>query len=316
MHTISERLAAGGTLLLDGATGTELERRGAPMSEAAWCALATEAAPEVLRGVHEDYLRAGADIITANTYASSLIMLGAGGMEEKFEPLNRQAVAVAREARERVAGERPVAVAGSISNMMPMVPGAARVDTARLLPLDEAEAAFRAQADVLADAGVDLLLLEMHYRPEYLDRSIRAALATGLPVWVGSSVRWSEGAGPRRVLGFMQEQDLPFDEIVDVLVGAGPVQVLGVMHSNVSVTGPALEVLRKRWTGPLMAYPDSGHFEMPHWAFVDVVEPAALAREASAWLDAGVQVLGGCCGLGVEHVKALRALLDEHPAGG
>lgn len=315
MDHLRARLAAGDVLLLDGATGTELERRGAPMSEHAWCALATEAAPDILRGVHEDYIRAGADVITANTFATSRVMLAAGGLAKKVGPLNRRSVEIALDARERAARGRPVAVAGSISHMMPMVGGTARLDPARMTPLDEAEASYREQAALLAGAGVDLILLEMQYRPAYLARSIRAARETGLPVWVGTSARFA-APDDRRVLSFAVEEEVPLADVVHAVLAAGADDVIGVMHTNASVIGPALDILRARYAGPLMAYPDSGYFEMPRWRFVDVIDPPALAAAARGWLDQGVQVVGGCCGLGVEHVRALRALLDARGCGG
>ena len=317
MQTMRRRLVSGQVLLLDGATGTELERRNAPMSEHAWCALATETAPDILRAVHEDYIRAGADIITANTYASSRIMLGAGGMADKVEPLNRRAVEIALEARERAAEGRPVAVAGSISNMMPMVPHEARIDTARMPTPKAAEASYREQAQLLKQAGVDLILLEMHYRPEYLKRSIRAPRDTGLPVWVGTSARRdAKSTGSGRILGFAVEEDLPFEKVVDAVLSAGANEVIGVMHTNVSITGAALDIVGERYGGPLMAYPDSGYFEMPNWKFADVIAPAALAEEARGWIAQGAQIIGGCCGTGVEHIVALREMLDRRAAGG
>ncbi len=309
--SLRTRLARGEVLLLDGATGTELERRGASMNEQAWCALATETSPEILRAVHEDYIRAGADIITANTYASSRIMLTAAGLADRVAPLNRAAVEIAREARERAADGRDVAIAGSISNMMPMVNGAARVDTARLTPLDEAEASYREQAELLAEAGVDLLLLEMQYRPAYLARCIRAARTTGLPVWVGTSARAVGEGLDARLMSFAVEENIPFEKVVDAVLRAGADEVIGVMHTNASITSMALDVVGERYGGALMAYPDSGFFEMPSWRFVDVISPAALAREARGWVAQGAQVIGGCCGLGVEHIAALRAMLDE-----
>jgi len=230
------------------------------------------------------------------------------------EKLNRGSVAIAREARERAAGGRPVAVAGSISNMMHMVAGAARVDPKRFTPLDQAEASFREQANLLAEAGVDLLLLEMLYRPEYLMRCIRAARETGLPVWVGTSARYGEHPDGRPngvVLSFAAEADIPFDEVIDAVLDAGASEVIGVMHTSVNVTRDALAILRKRWHGPMMAYPDSGFFEMPAWRFVDIITPDALAAEASIWIEQGAQVVGGCCGLGVEHIAALRRMLAE-----
>ena len=86
------------TVILDGATGTELQRRGAPMDDDAWCAVATATHPDQLRAIHEDYIRAGADIVTANTFASARHLLERAGIGERTAELQRLAVRLAREA--------------------------------------------------------------------------------------------------------------------------------------------------------------------------------------------------------------------------
>ena len=78
------------------------------------------------------------------------------------------------------------------------------------------------------------------------------------------------------------------------------------MHTPADIIDEGIAILRRRYDGPLMAYPDSGYFRMPHWKFEDVIEPDALVRFARSWVDAGVQIFGGCCGLSPAHVAALR----------
>ena len=97
MHAIQRKLATGETIILDGATGTELQRRGAPMNDDAWCAVATASHPELLRAIHEDYIRAGADIVTANTFASARHLLERAGIGER----TRRAAAAGGAARAR-----------------------------------------------------------------------------------------------------------------------------------------------------------------------------------------------------------------------
>ena len=109
------RIVAGGTVLLDGGTGTELERRGVPMNERAWCGDAILGHADRLREIHEDYIRAGAEVIITNTFATARHCLEPIGLGGDVERANRVAVEVAREARERVA-DHDVAVAGSISD--------------------------------------------------------------------------------------------------------------------------------------------------------------------------------------------------------
>jgi len=184
MTDISQRLRDGAVLLLDGATGTELERRGADMNDAAWCALATLSAPDLLRTIHEDYIRAGADVITANTYASSRLMLEAAGCAERTGEIVIKAVEIALRARDGAAAGRDVVVAGSLSHMNPMKEGTDGLERRRFAAAHDAKQAFEEMAGLLAEAGCDLIILEMMYDPDLAPMAIAAAMATGLPVWV------------------------------------------------------------------------------------------------------------------------------------
>jgi homocysteine S-methyltransferase len=304
MDELERELSAGGVVLLDGATGTELERRGAAMHDGAWCAMATSTHPDLLREVHRDYIDAGARVIIANTFSSSRNMLEPAGLEAHFESLNRDAVRIAREAREAEGAGEHVAVAGSISHQVPILDRDTPGQRREVPPPAVAEARFQEMAALLADAGVDLLIMEMMSDPVLAVPAIRAARATGLPVWVGFSVR----AGERGELLSYSRPDLTAQEMLKQIPLEG-IRVAGIMHSYVSATTPALALLRQHFDGILMAYPDSGFFRMPHWQFVDIIEPEALVDEARAWLDDGVQIVGGCCGLGIEHIQALASAL-------
>jgi homocysteine S-methyltransferase len=208
----------------------------------------------------------------------------------------RAAVEAALRARDRAAGARAIVVAGSLSHMAPVA------DSGEAAPADtELLAAFREVAAALAASGCDLILLEMMYHPQRMPLAIRAALETGLPVWLGLSARLGEDG---RLLSYTEAETVPFADIV-ALMPQGGIDVTGVMHSSASATDPALEAVRRGFSGPLMAYPESGYFEMPHWRFVDVMSPEAFVGHCRRWSQAGVQVLGGCCGLGVEHIQAL-----------
>ncbi len=302
LQAIERDLEAGKIIVIDGATGTELERRGAAMHDAAWCAMATVTNPELLRGVHEDYIRAGARVITANTFSTNRNMLDPAGLGPQFEELNRRAVELAREARDRTGSGRQVAVAGSMSHQVPVLGGADERDAQAVPAPDVAEANFREMAELLAASGVDLILMEMMSDPELASPAIAAAVATGLPVWVGFSVRAGECAAPVAYA----RPSLSAAEMLDTISLDG-VRVAGVMHSDVAMIPPTIELLRHRWSGPLMAYPDSGYFKMPHWQFVDIIPVEDFLAHSQQWIATGVQIVGGCCGLGVEHIKALSA---------
>ena len=109
---LDDKLAAGDAIVLDGATGTEIARLGGEMNPAAWCAVANRDHPDTVRRVHESYLEAGADVVTTNTFATCRHVLEGAGLGDETEAINRRAVELAREARDRVAPDRPVAIGG------------------------------------------------------------------------------------------------------------------------------------------------------------------------------------------------------------
>ena len=111
------KLEAGGIVLLDGGTGSELQRRGVPMSHAAWSGAAVQTHPDTVREVHRDYIAAGAEVIITNTFGTARFTLEAAGLGPAFESINRRAVSLALEARDHA--RRDVAIGGSISNLPP-----------------------------------------------------------------------------------------------------------------------------------------------------------------------------------------------------
>ena len=140
--------------------------------------------PDVVRAVHEDYLRAGAEILITNTFGTSRHVLTAAGLGDRVEELNRRSVELAREARDRVAPDYPVWIAGSISSFVPSGDYHRR-------PAREAErTSYREQAELLAEAGADLLALEMIRDIDQGQVIVEAAVATGLPVWAGVTCRF------------------------------------------------------------------------------------------------------------------------------
>lgn len=297
---MESRLQDGEIVLLDGGTGTELEKRGAVMDPAAWCGPATLDNAEVLKDIHLDYISSGADIITTNTYASSRLMLEPAGCGDRFEEINRAAVTAAHEARD-LSGRADVLVAGSLSHMCPIAAGTDRADADREPPVEVMREAFGELAMLLRDTGCDLILLEMMYCPRRVPLAFEAALATGLPVWAGFSARRDERG---EVVGFGRDACVPLADILSVLEW-GEVEAAGLMHTAADVVADAISVLRERYPGMLMAYPDSGYFRMPNWQFDDIIEPEALVGFARGWVDNGVQILGGCCGLSPDHIAAL-----------
>ena len=152
-------LRAGDIVTLDGATGTELQRRGVPMDPASWSGRATLGNDRVLQAIHGDYIRAGARVVTANTFAASPLLLKAAGLAHRSGEIIERAVAAARAARDSTPGAQDVVVAGSLSHMVPVAAGTAVVDPGRVPSPAEIGDALHAVAAGLKDAGCELIIL-------------------------------------------------------------------------------------------------------------------------------------------------------------
>ncbi len=297
---LKRRLSDGSIVVLDGATGTELQRRGVAMDPAAWCGPASLDNEKLLSEIHADYIAAGAEVITANTFASSRLMLSPAGFGDQVEEINRRAVEAALRARDGASNADEVVVAGSLSHMVPVARGTDVVDPGQVPDEPAMADAFQELAQTLANAGCELIILEMMYHPARIRLALEAALTTGLPIWFGISVR--RGADGR-VISFHQAEDLSLDEVTRLIPEKG-VDAAGIMHSGADLVTDALTSVRRHFDGSLMAYPDSGYFEMPDWRFVDIISPDRFETFCRDWISCGVQIIGGCCGLTVEHVKA------------
>ncbi len=305
---IAEKLETGGPIIIDGGTGTDLEKRGAKMVGAAWCAYATRTSPDVLRQVHEDYIAAGAEVIAANTYATTLPMIEAAGGDEKvWEDLTVQSMEIAHAAAK--AADGPVAVAGSFSVMRPMTPGGDRPLEGYGYDETREREIVAKQAALLKDLGADLLMMEMMRGNELSVWTVEAAQATGLPVWNGIATVTNDAGD---VVSF-HDNKTPWAEWAPRLLTAGG-DVAGIMHTLMNDMAPSLDALRADWSGPLMAYPESGYFTMPHWQFGDMT-PEEFAAACHAWVESGIQIVGGCCGVSVEHIAALKDALPSHVGG-
>jgi homocysteine S-methyltransferase len=294
--TLQDRMARGGVVILDGAMGTELQRRGVPMDGIAWSAAALATHPDTVREVHEDYLRAGAEVLITNSFAASRHVLAATGHGERVAELNRRSVALAREAIANVAGNRPVWVAGSISTFVPWGDNRHRPP-----PADE-RASYREQAELLAEAGADLLALEMLRDIDQACTIVEAAAATGLPFWLGFTCRLGEDGQTVLLRGRDEERSL-LDCLAPVLA-AGPCSAVAVMHCETEACGRALDIVMEHWNGPVACYPECGEWENPDWRFGDLA-PDAFATAAEGWAERGVRIIGGCCGIAPEHIAAL-----------
>ena len=294
---IMARLAGGGRVVLDGGVGTEAQRRGVPLR--AWAALAAVEHPEVLLALHADYIEAGADIISANTFGCSDARLREFGMHGREEELNHAAVALALRARAQADAGRSVLVAGSMTTVGHRGPDG---DTTSA---PEDEQSLASQAGALATAGVDLIIVEMLANVAHANVELAAAASAGVPLWAGFSCRLND-AGEVTLLGELSER---FEDSLR-RIDLPRVDVAMVMHTSAADVGPALEALRSVWSGPVGAYPHGGRWARPEWEFAPDFTPEALASSAVGWVAKGCQLVGGCCGTGPEHIAALREVVD------
>ena len=294
----NETLASGDLLLIDGAMGTELEKRGVTMSETSWSGASLIENPDAIVAVHEDYIRAGAQVIITNTFAVSPYMLEKQGYGDSVDATISGAVDLARRARDACGVE--VAIAGSIANSS--VRNHPRDPQDRLPPHETMVANARRMAEALAKGGCDFIALEMMQEDRMAPAALEGAKQVGLPVWLGVSAAWNES---RDALVGCAFPDVSFDAILESLLPLKP-DVVSVMHTDIDATGPALEQVAKEWDGVLGVYPNSGYFTAPNWNFVDIISPDDLVKQARTWVDQGVTILGGCCGLGPDHIAALR----------
>ena len=325
---IEEKLRKNKIVILDGATGTELERRGVPMHGKVWSAEALFSHPEIVQTIHEDYIHAGADIVTVNSFSAARHMLIAAALTGEFARLNKDAVRLALQARDRVA-DRPVAIAGSIA------PTTFCTDPDKCYPpLSEAYLWYEEQASLLAESGVDLLIVEMIEDIIQGSLAVRAAAATGLPVWLGFSCQ-------RNAAGsiMLWERNDTLEDGINAIAPLGGSAAF-IMHTEIEDATDAFQILRQNWTNDLATYSvkagmknkklkrrtthdielspshlsrssglgiyaHSGLFVMPSWQFNDIVSPSAYADQAEKWIQMGARIIGGCCGIGPDHIREL-----------
>ncbi len=284
----------GAPVIIDGGMGTELEKSGVPMDSKVWSSRSVLSHPDAVLQVHETFITAGAEVIIANTFAAARHMLEPGGLGDFVKEINLNAVKLAQRARDNVAQES-VAIAGSFCEWTP-------TDDPRWHTPEAVGRSTREQAEIMAEAGVDIFALEMCEQIEFSVAALDAILEFGLPIWIGMSARTHQGCSALSVFDY---EALDFESLVKGLAGY-PSMMMNVMHTPVADVKEALGIVKRYWDGPVGIYPESGHFSMPNWQFVDVIKPDEFARVAQQWIDSGVRMVGGCCGLGPEHIAALR----------
>jgi methionine synthase I (cobalamin-dependent) len=281
-------------LILDGATGTELNRRGVDTGLPLWSAnaLLNDHDAEILRQVHEDYLRAGADIITTNTFRTHRRALAPSGNAGRALELTRCAVDIARAAINNVKSDAPKFIAGSISTLEDCY----RPD---LVPPDEQlHAEHSERIRHLIECGVDFILIETINTIREAAIMAELASTTGTPVVVSFACNREGKILSGETLTDAARQLLPLGiSVIGVNCGPAP-----------DLAKPLAEL--KQACGadfPLIAYGNIGYAdEEMGWVNTDSEDPNAYCEHASHW---PVKIVGGCCGTTPAHISALKLTL-------
>ena len=304
-----KRLTQPKPILLDGAIGTELERRAVDVGLPLWSANALITAPQVLRQIHTDYLRAGAEILTANTFRTHRRNLVAAGMGHRAQELTHEAVRIARMAiRARTdildpsrRTRREIYIAGSMGPLEDCY-------SPDLVPPQEAcEREHGEMAQHLVEAGVDLIMVETMNTVREAVAATRAARATGLPV-LTSFVCRTDG------------KLFSGETVTEAVEAIAPLRVIGLMINctpSTTIHEPLAELLKAvrrlpDYTPPILGlYANIGHTaDIPAWTNTADVPPIEYARLAAGWLRQGANLVGGCCGTTPAHISALRVIVS------
>jgi homocysteine S-methyltransferase len=280
-------------VLCDGAMGTMLYARGVFIGRCYDELNLSQ--PELVRGIHESYLQAGAQIIETNTFGANRFRLARHSLEQKMRDINLAGVRLAREAAEFHAAkqaEHPF-VAGAVG------PLGVRLEPLGKTGLDEAREAFKEQIAVLHEAGVDLLLIETMPSLAEAEQALRAARAVApeLPVIVMLTVdeegNCLDGASPEHAAQTFARLGA---EAIGVNCSTGPATVL-----------TAIERMRAVVDLPLAAMPNAGVPREVEGRNIYLCSPEYMASFARKFVRAGVQFVGGCCGTTPDHIRAMRS---------
>jgi S-methylmethionine-dependent homocysteine/selenocysteine methylase len=282
-----------GPRVLDGATGSELLRRGVSAAGRLWGVGALLEDADAVRRLHRDYAAAGADALTAATFRVAPYSLRRVGLEDRTAELASLAVRLAREGA-REAGREVLVLASQTT-----LEDCYRPD---LVPNDETlRREHAATAAALAAAGADALLLETFNTVREARIAVEAATATGLPV-MASFACISGG----RILSGEAAGEAAAAAALPGVVAAG---------TNCTAVGevlPALTAMAAATSLPLVAYANNAWFEDDSkWLNAAPVAPDRYGFCALAWISVGAQMVGGCCGTGPEHIAALATQLQR-----
>jgi methionine synthase / methylenetetrahydrofolate reductase(NADPH) len=283
-------------VLCDGAMGTLLYAKGIFINRSYDELNLSQ--PDLIRGIHHDYLQAGAEIIETNTFGGNSFRLGRHSLADKVRDINRAGVRLAREA----AKSFDVWVAGSVG------PLGTRIEPLGKTSFQEAREAFRDQIEVLAESGVDLLILETFGYLEEIHQAMLAArdVSAKLPivaqVTIDEDGNCLDGSDPQTFVSRLEEWGA---DVIGCNCSVGPVAMLD-----------AMEKVRAATSLPLAAQPNAGIPRSVDGRNIYLCSPEYMASYARKFVAAGVRLVGGCCGTTPEHIRVMKSALRVGEARG
>jgi homocysteine S-methyltransferase len=296
--------AAHDPVILDGGLATELERRGADLRDQLWSARLLIDDPGLIREVHRDYFRAGAQVAITATYQASAMGFATRGIgRDRADDLMRLAVVLAQEARDDAATqapERPLMVAASLGPY-----GATRADgseyTGDYGPVGDGELVdfHRERAEVLAATEPDLFAVETI--PSIAEARALATVLTALPdvpAWVSFSCRDEAHIA----------DGTPIEDAARIVAAVPSVLAIGVNCTPGRFITSLLQRLRDATPLPAVVYPNAGgrwDASARRWSDDAETGPRDLAAAAGTWAREGATWIGGCCGFGVDAIEEL-----------
>jgi homocysteine S-methyltransferase len=274
-------------LVADGAMGSMLYSRGVFINR---CFDELNlSSPQTVKEIHQEYMKAGAEILETNTFGANRLRLGSYGLSEQLRSINQEGVRLAREA----AGENGF-VAAAVG------PLGAHLEPLGPLSVSEARALFSEQIEALMGAGIDLILLETFGNLEELCEAIRAARLTAgnepaivAQVTIDDFGYMHDGT---TIETFTRRLDESEADVIGCNCSAGPKVML-----------ETIEKMRRYSDKPMSAMPNAGHPARVEGRNIYLCSPEYMAQYARRFLWAGVKIIGGCCGTTPEHIKLLRA---------
>ena len=301
MTALLHQVARTRRLVGDGAMGTQLMLAGLEQGSCGEAWNLTH--PERVLAIQRRYAEAGADCIITNTFGASRLMLRRHGHENDLAEINRAGARITREAF----GGKPGFVLGDIG------PLGAILEPYGDLPAADAQAALEEQAAALVSAGVDAIIIETQTSLEELGIAIDAAKTAGAPCIIGSLAYdlSNDGTFYKTMMGVSPEDAAEFvadhgAHIVALNCGTG-----------MDMKGAAMvaRLYREHCDLPIMVQPNAGLPVLENMKAVYKQLPADMAKAVPEALDAGVAIVGSCCGSTPEHTRAIRQAVDAWVKG-